>query len=208
MRFMKSCLGCFAAIGVVTILAIIALFVGYYFVSLTPPIREQMTPVTLSAEAAQSLSRKTEAFQLEIDAAVREGKERQATLVITEEEVNSRLVELLAEDNTPVKEIMINFRKGALLRYWVFDTPVFKAKIAARTKLEAAGSKTKMTMEETNLGKLPLTPWLNQRAGDIMAWTGEVLTGIITVPGDLPLQITTINIEDGQITVNVLAYKK
>lgn len=200
---MRLIRGCFIFIGVIAVLALLALAFGYYLLSLTPPLWAQRVPVVLTAEAVESLNQKLETLQAEIKAAVEAKEERQVSLTITEEEANSKLVEILAEDRMPLEEILLNFRQGSVFGYSILHTPGFKAKVAVRAAMEVTGGKARIVVEDLNLGRLPLPRGMNKGAGYIL----HILTELITVPGELPWQVTAIQIADGQVTITGIAKK-
>lgn len=200
---MRLIRGCFIFIGVIAVLALLALAFGYYLLSLTPPLWAQRVPVVLTAEAVESLNQKLETLQAEIKAAVAAEEERQVSLTITEEEANSKLVEILAEDRMPLEEILLNFRQGSVFGYSILHTPGFKTKVAIRAAMGVTGGKAKIVVEDLNLGRLPLPRGMNKGAGYIL----HILTELITVPGELPWQVTAIQIADGQVTITGIAKK-
>jgi len=195
--------GCFTFLGVITFLVLLALVAGYFSLALTPPLWSQRVPVALSAEAIESLNQKLETLQNEIKVAVEAKEEREVSLIITEEEANSKLVEVLAEDKMPFKEILFNFREDNVFGFSVLDTPGLKIKVAVKAKLEIAEGRTKVVVEDLNLGKLPLPKSMNEGAGYIM----QILTELITIPGELPWQITKIQVSDGKVTVTGVTKK-
>ncbi len=200
MRFIR---GCFTFLGVITFLVLLAIVAGYFLLALTPPLWSQRVPVALSAEAVESLNQKLETLQNEIEAAVEAKQEREVSLVITEEEANSKLVEVLAEDKMPFKEILFNFREDNVFGFSILDNPGLKIKVVLKAKLEIAEGRTKVVVEDLNLGKLPLPKSMNKWAGYIM----QILTELITIPGELPWQITKIQISDGEVTVTGITKK-
>jgi len=109
---MRVIRGCVTIIGIVSVLAIVTVLMAYYLYSLSPRIRAQMVPVAVTAEAAQSLDQKIETLETEIDEAVAAGQEREMSFVVTEKELNSKLIELLAEGELQLNEVLVNFREG------------------------------------------------------------------------------------------------
>jgi len=200
---MRLIRGCFTFIGVIAFLVILALIAGYFLLSLTPPLWAQRVPVSLSAEAVESLNQKLETLQTEIETAVEAGEEREVSLILTEEEANSKLAEVLAEDKMPFKDILFNFREENVFGFAVLDTPGLKAKVAVRAKLEIAGGKEQVVVEDVDLGKLPLPKSMNKGAGYVM----QILTELVTIPGELPWEITAIQVTDGQVEITGVTKK-
>jgi hypothetical protein len=193
MRLIK---GIIMVIGVIGVMVIVALIIGYYLYSLSPQIQEKMIPIAVSADAAQSFDQKLDALESQIKAAVDAGESKQVSLVITESEINSKLVQMLAEGElSPLKRVSINLGDGYFLAYAVVDTPGIDAKTGAMGRLEIIEGKPKVVIDEFNLGKLPLPKSIDGRA--------EQLLNIIVslqLPEMSP-DITSVEIKNHELTV-------
>lgn len=195
---MRLIRGCITVLGIIGILVIIALVMSYYLYSLSPWIRAKMTPVAVSAEAAQSLDQKFEALETEIDEAIAAGEERETALVITEKEVNSKLVEVLAEGDLPFDQILVNFREGRFLIYAVADVPGVAARTGAIGRIQVVNGDLEIVIEDFDLGKLPLPQAVNggvEKLLDIM---------VKLKLADVPLEITDVEISDRKLTASWL----
>jgi hypothetical protein len=193
MRLIK---GLIMVIGIIGVMVIFTLLIGYYLYSLSPQIQERLIPVAVSADAAQSFDQKLAELEGQIKAAVGAGENKEVSLVITEKEINSKLVQMLAEGELPLlRRILINFGDGYFLTYAVVDTPGIDAKTGLKGRVEIIEGKPKIVIDEFNLGKLPLPKSVNKRV--------EQLLNII-VSLQLPevsLDITSVEIKDHQLTV-------
>lgn len=189
--------GCFTVLGVIAFLVFLTLVAGYFLLALNPPLWSQRVPVALSAEAVESLNQKLETLESEIEAAVEEGQEREVSFVVTEEEINSKLIEVLAEDKMPFKEILFNFREDGVFGFAILDIPGLKPRVAVRAMPEIDEGRLKIVVEDLDLGKLPLPKSMNQWGG----YTMQILTELVTIPGDLPWKITQIQISGGEVAV-------
>jgi len=194
---MRVVRGCLTVLGIIGVIVIIALVIGYCLFSLTPSIESEMTPVVVTAEAAQSFDQKFQTFETEIEAAVATGEEKEVSLVITEEEVNSKLVEVLAEGELPLKEALLNFDQGYFLVYVVVDTPGVDAKTAVIARIEVVKGEPKVTVEDFDLGKLLLPQGMNNGIGSLLT----IIAKMNAPTDDLPLVITEIEIAKGQLSV-------
>jgi len=192
---MRVIRGLIMAIGIIGILVTGALLIGYYLYSLSPPIQSKMVPILPSSEAAQSFDQKISSAKDEIDAAVGAGQAKQVTLTITDKEVNSKMVELRAKGELPVRDASINFGDGKFLAYAIVDTPGINAKTAAIGHVEIVNGSPKIVIEEFNLGKLPLPESADRRAEQLM----NVMVRLQL--SDVPLEITNIQIKDHELTV-------
>jgi len=195
---MRLIRGCITVVGIIGILVIIALVMGYYLYSLRPWIQAKMTPVAVSAEAAQSLDQKFEVLKTEIDEAIAAGEERETSLVITEKEVNSKLVEVLAEGDLPFDQILVNFREGRFLIYTVADVPGVAARMGAIGRMQVGNGDPEIVIEDFDLGKLPLPQAVNGGIGELL----DVMVRLKLA--DLALEITDVEISNRELTVSGL----
>lgn len=195
---MRLIRGFITVVGIIGILVIIALTMGYYLYSLRPWIQAKMTPVAVTAEAAQSFDQKFEALEMEIHQAIAAGEERETALVITEKEVNSKLVEVLAEGDLPFDQILVNFREGRFLIYAVADVPGVAARTGAIGRIQVVNGDLEIVIEDFDLGKLPLPQAVNggvEKLLDIM---------LKLKLADVPLEITDVEISDRELTASGL----
>jgi len=184
------------AIGVIGVMVIIALIIGYYLYSLSPPIQAKVIPVAVSADASQSFDQKLDALKGQIKAAVDAGEKKQVSLVITEKEINSKLVQMLAEGELPsLKRVLINFGDGYFLTYAVVDTPGIDAKTGSMGRVEIIEGEPKVVIDEFNLGKLPLPKSVNRRVEQLL----NIMVNL-QLP-DVSLDITGVEIKNHQLTV-------
>jgi len=193
MRLIK---GLIMVIGVIGVMVIFTLLIGYYLYSLSPRIQARLIPVAVSADAVQSFNQKLDELEGQIKAAVGAGENREVSLIITENEINSKLVQMLAEGELPLlKRILINFGDGYFLTYAVVDTPGIDAKTGLMGRVEIIEGEPEIVIDEFNLGKLPLPKSVDKRV--------EQLVNII-VTLQLPevsLDITSAEIKNHQLTV-------
>lgn len=193
MRLIK---GLIMVIGVIGVMVIVALVIGYYLYSLSPPIQAKVIPVAVSADASQSFDQKLDALKGQIKAAVDAGEKKQVSLVITEKEINSKLVQMLAEGELPsLKRILINFGDGYFLTYAVVDTPGIDAKTGLIGRIEITNGNPKVAIDEFDLGKLPLPKSVNRRVEQLL----NIMVNL-QLP-DVSLDITGVEIKNHQLTV-------
>lgn len=193
---MRVIQGIIMAIGVISILIAIAVAIGYFLFTLTPWLQARMIPVAVTAEAAKSFDQKLDGLRAETKKAIESGEKKEITLTITENEVNSKLLEALAEGKMPFKlsKPLVNFRDGRFLVYGILDTPGVPAKVAARGRIDVGNGSPKIVIEDFNLGKLPLPKGVAKRV--------EGITNIMVKLqlADWPLELTKVSITDRQLT--------
>ena len=195
---MRVIRGCVTIIGIVSVLAIVTVLMAYYLYSLSPRIRAQMVPVAVTAEAAQSLDQKIETLETEIDEAVAAGQEREMSFVVTEKELNSKLIELLAEGELQLNEVLVNFREGYFLVYAVVDVPGVAARMGAKGHLQVVDGDAKVLIEDFDLGKLPMPQSANSGIEQLL----DIMISLKLA--DLPLELTGIEINNGELTASGL----
>jgi len=192
---MRIIRGLIMVIGIIGILVAGVLLTGYYLYSLSPPIQAEMVQILPSPDAAQSFDQKISSAKADIDAAVDSGQKKEITIAITDKEVNSKMIELRAKGELPVRESLLNFGDGQFLAYAVIDTPGINAKTATRGQVEIVNGSPKIVIEDFNLGKLPLPESVDRRAEQLLNLM------VKSQLSDVPLEITNIQILDHQIIV-------
>lgn len=184
------------AIGVLAILAAIAIAIGYFLFALTPGIQARMIPVSVTAEAAKSFDQKLEDLKTEIKKPAENQDKQDITVIITENEINSKLLEVLAEGKIPVhlSKPLINLRDGRFLIYGVIDIPGVPAKMGAMGQIKLIDGNPKIVIEDFDLGKLPLPKGVNKRVEDIT----NIMVKLQLA--DWNLEMSKISITDRQLT--------
>ncbi len=192
MRVIK---GLIMVIGVIGILVAATLLIGYYLYSLSPPIQAKMVQILPSPEAAQSFDQKISSTKAEIEAAADAVQAKQVTLTITDREINSKMIELRAKGELPVREALINFGDGNFLAYAVVDTPGINAKTAMIGQVEIMNGSPKIVLGDFNLGKLPLPESAKQRVEQLL----NIMVNLQL--SDVPLEITNVQFSNHELTV-------
>jgi len=192
---MRLIRGLITAIGIIGILALFVLIIGYYLYSLSPPIQSKMVPILPSPEAAQSFDQKLNTADDEIEAAVKAGQKKEVTITITDKEVNSKIIQLRAAGELPAKEASINFGDGNFLAYAMFDTPGINAKTGVIGRVEIVDGSPKVIVDEFNLGKLPLPQTATARVEQLL----NIMLSLRLA--DVPLEITNVQFNNHELTV-------
>ena len=182
-------------IGVIGIVVILALILGYYLYSLSPRIEERIIPVAVSADDAQNFDKKLDSLKTQAKETSETGEKTEVSLVITEKEANSKLVQLLAEGEVPLKKILINFGDGYFLISTVMDAPGVDAKTGAIGRIEISKGKPKVVLAEFNLGKLPLPKSVKIKVEQLL----NIMVNLQVA--DFPVEISDVQIKNHQLTV-------
>jgi hypothetical protein len=194
---MKILQGFLMAMGALAVLAIIALIVGYVMALLTPDMRANMRPVVLSSEAADSFTKKIDNVKKEAALAESSKTPRTIDIVITEEEVNSILVMMLAEGYLPAKEMLINFNDGYFLTYQAWNLSWFPVKTVVLGQVEIDNGKPKIVVMDFFVGKLPVPKDIDSAAQELL----NTLVKLNAPMEELKLQVRQVNITDGTVKI-------
>ena len=192
---MRLIRGLITVIGIIGIIALFALLIGYYLYSLSPPIQSKMVPILPSPEAAQSFDQKVSSADDEIKAAVKAGQQKEVTIIITDKEVNSKIIQLRATGELPAKEASINFGDGNFLAYAMMETPGINAKMGVIGRVEIVDGTPKIVVDEFNLGKLPLPQATTTRVEQLL----NIMLSLRLA--DVPLEITSVQFTNHQLTI-------
>jgi len=181
--------------GVLAVLAIVALIAGYVLALLTPDMRSNMRPVVLSSEAVDSLNAKIDTMKKEAAAADASKTKKNIELVITEEEINSIIVMTLAEGNLPAKEMLVNYNDGYLLTYNAWNFPGLPIKTGIMGSIDAENGNPNFMVRSFYLGKLPLPNAINQNVQDII----NIVLKLNAPLTELKLNLQEVTISEGQM---------
>lgn len=185
------------AIGVIAILIFIFVLIGYILFSSTPDIKDDIGDPIVSAAAAESYAAKYEAFETDIENSAIDKVKKEVTVTFTNEEVNSKIVELMAEGNFPFKEMRISLRQGECWLYFVTDTFGANAKIGMVLSPQIQNGDVRVDMQDFHIGKLPLPKSFDEDIANIV----NVLVNMENPANDLPMQLTSVAVGDDSFTI-------
>jgi hypothetical protein len=192
---MKVLEGFLVFMGVLAVLAIIALIAGYVLALLTPDMRTNMRPVVLSSEAVDSLTKKLDAVKKEAAQAESTRTPKNVELTITEEEVNSTLVMMLAEGFIPAKEILVNFNDGYMVTYIAWNFPWFPMKTGLLSQVEVENGKPRIMVMDFFLGKLPVPNNVDSSVQEL----ANIIAKLNAPLDELKLNLKQVSISDGKL---------
>jgi hypothetical protein len=183
--------------GVIGIIVLMAAFTGFVLFSLDPPIKTQLSSVPVSADALKSFDQKIVVFKQKIEAGIAAKDKREVVLTITSEEVNSKIVELVAQGDLPLKETLINFDNDLCKVYTVFNNPGVSAKIGVVAQLMVNKGNIKIVTVDFQVGRLPLQQSLIKNVGSIL----DVLVKMEGATDELQIDVTGVSVSDGRLTI-------
>ena len=160
---MRILQGFLMIMGVLAVLAVVALVFGYVLALLTPDIRNNLRPVVLSSESVDSFNKKMQDMRSQM----RGQGTADITITLTEEEVNSMIVMAMAEGHIPAKEILVNFNDGYLVLYSAWNFAWFPVKTGLIGSFDIEDKKPKFIVQNFFLGKLPLPSSINANVQEL-----------------------------------------
>jgi uncharacterized protein YpmS len=185
------------AIGVIAIIIFALFLVGYILFQGTPEIKAEIGDIPVSAAAAQSYTDKYTAFETDVQDASAERVKKEVTITLTEEEVNSKIVELTAEGKFPFQDTLVSFKENECWIYLITDTPAANAKIGMILSPHIQNGGIKVDLLDFHIGKLPLPKSINETASDVI----NVLVNMENPANKMPVDLTSISIGDKTFTL-------
>lgn len=189
------------AFGVIAILGLIFLIVGYALFSFQPDIKSQMRSSSVSADQVTSFNTKIENFKKAVKDASAANQRKIITLTLTEDEINSKVVEMIAEETLPFNELSINFSDNVCWVYCGANIPVGYAKIGMKITPNIVKNDIKVTVEKFQVGKLPLPVSFDNYAADMT----NIFLKMQSPINELPLDINNLNISEKKLILEVVS---
>lgn len=185
--------------GAIFIVFLIFLIIGYALFSFSPDIKSQMNITQGSADGLASYNTKVDAFQKEVQDASTANQTKDVTLSLTEDEINSKLNEMVAQEKLPFQELSINLGDNVSWIYFMANTPAGNAKVGLVLESNVVNNKIQSNVLKFQLGRLPLPKSFDNYAADQV--NGFLNTQSLF--SDLPLVIKDISIVSKQLTLQV-----
>lgn len=171
--------------------------------AVTGPTAAATATVPVSPQAAQDFDRKVEEAQATRTPGTRE-------LVLTQEEITSRLQEGLGGASTPVRNLQVRLEPGTIQATGTVDLGLVAPQVRMRIQVAVQDNVMSGRVEQIDLGGIPLPAGLqNQLLTQALA-----VAGISVPPGtdltDLsvirpPADLRTLRVEPGRIVLELRA---
>jgi len=195
----KVVTGIFTTIGILAVLLLIFILIGYLLFSLTPDMKSQILTSQPSAEAAKSFNNKVTTFRSAIIDSALAKQKVDVNLVLTEQEINSKLIDMQSEGKMPVKDMIVSLGDNLILTYFILDYEGITAKIGMMVRPEMVKSDLKMNVIKFELGKLPLPKSVYARAAD----ASNILIKMQNPLNELPADLKAVEISNKQAVIRV-----
>jgi uncharacterized protein YpmS len=196
MRIVNIVLSIFGAIFVVLL---VFLMVGYALFSFAPGIKSEMNISQGSSAALASYDTKVTAFKKQVQDASTANQKKDITLSLTEEEINSKISEMIAEDKLPFHELYINLNNNVCWVYFTASTPLSNAKVGLTMNTTIVKNDIDVSVLKFQLGRLPLPKSYDAYAEDL----ANVFLKTQSPFTELQADLKSINISSKQLILQV-----
>jgi hypothetical protein len=187
--------------GVIAFLAIILMIAGVVLFSMNPRMKSDLIVSPVTSDASKSFGNKIDTFKRDVTLAANAKEKKEFSLVISENELNSKIVEQIAEGKMPFKELVVSLRPDACWIYFVLDNPGINAKVGIITKAEIVKGSVKLNLVDIQLGMLPLPNSINEYVGNLL----NIFVKMENPAESLPLELSGIKFDDKKVTIKVLS---
>jgi hypothetical protein len=184
-------------IGAIALVIFLFFVMGFLLYSLTPAMKSEMTVSPVTYDAVKSFDNKFDTFKTEVKEAVAADKKIDVSLQLTEEEFNSKIVELLAEGQLPCRDLLVNFEDDYCWLYVRMDNPGVDAKIGVIAQFDVVDGDVNVIVEDFFLGKLPITKSTDEKIGKLL----DVIWMMQSPFKDMPIKLSYISIDKGSVTI-------
>jgi hypothetical protein len=187
-------------IGAITVIAAIVLGVCAWQVTRPSGLEKKMHDVTYTQADAASFDNKI--IDLEswlANSSVPNGS--QNTLTLTEEEVSAKMKEAIDEADIPIDitNVAVNFTGGKVLIRGRVDVGL-KLRIAMKVEMTIEDGKPKLKIDDVDAGRA----WIPSQAKHAIANNIPIEDALTDMLNGLPLDVTSIQVEQGHLTFQVV----
>jgi len=193
---LKAIRSFFLFLGAVFAMLLIAAGILGYLVTGPVPQQTGTGPVEVSQEAAQRLDQKLTQLEQEMAQA---SDDEEVSMVLTEEEVASKLAELAADGRFGVdmNHIQVHFGDGIMCGFAIVDLGL-NMQVSIQAQVDVSEGKPRAAVDSFYIGRLPIPRTL---IGQVMSALMRLMEEKWT---DVPMELTDITIEDGELTITAV----
>ena len=186
-------------LGSVVFLALAAAGVIFFLMHRAPAITNTMTPVTSSHQSVMALDSKITAFNNAVQNAT---PGTPVSLNVTQEEITSKVNEELAgmtaqlPAGLSVGNVTINFQDGKALISAPVTYSALSGTAGAAIAVQTINGTPTISVKDIDFGALPIPQAVKDQLAGMIPNGGQIDLG------NMPVDITNIQIIDGQIVMN------
>jgi len=192
--------GIFITIGILAVLFLIFVLTGYLLYSFEPDIKSQISTAQVSADAAKSFNTKVTDFRTSILEASANKQKTEVSVSLTEREINSKIIEMIAEEKLPFRDLLISFNEDLVWIYFEADYEGINPRIGIIGKTEMVKNDLKMNVLKFELGKLPLPKSIDDKVTDVL----NIFIKMQNPINELPAELKSVDIKNSTMTIKVV----
>jgi hypothetical protein len=184
-------------IGVITVIAAIVLGICAWQVTRPSGLEKKMYDVTYTQVDAASFDQKIDGLENWL----KNPSGSQYALILTEEEVSAKMTEAIDEADIPIDitNVAVNFTDGKVVIRGRVDLGL-KLRIAMRVEMTIEGGKPKTKVEKLEIGRA----WIPRQAKNAIANNMPINDALTDMLKGLPLNVTSIEVEQGLLTFQIV----
>ncbi len=187
-------------IGIVVAVILVTAGVGYYLITRPSEVEQQAASMDISDETSQRAEDKINAFTEQLST-VPAGETVQLTL--TDDEVTSALLKELESNDMELPLDLQNprilFVEDKILLSGDVSVSGFETNVTIEARAETQDGQLKLTIDEIDLGKLPLPDAVIDQLMGNFSEGEEILIDLNEL--DIPLDLQNIIIENDQVVI-------
>ena len=184
-------------IGAITVVAAIVFGICAWQVTRPSGLEKKMHDVTYTEANAASFDQKID----DLENWLKNPSGSQYTLIMTEEEVSAKMKEAIDEADIPIDitNVAVNFTDGKVLIKGRVDLGL-KLRIAMRVEMTIEDGKPKAKVEKLEIGRA----WIPRQVKNAMAKNMPIDDALTDMLKGLPLNVTSIEVEQGLLTFQIV----
>jgi hypothetical protein len=187
--------------GVFAIVVILFVIAGVILYAMTPPLKLNIIVSPVTADASKSFDNKVDTFKRDVTLAASAREKKEFSLILSENEINSKIVEQIAEGKFSFKEMVVSLHPDVAWTCFTFDNQGIPAKVGVIATAVVEKGSIKWNISNFQLGMLPLSNSVNTYATSLV----NIFSAMNNPLENLPLEITGVKFDDKKLTIKVMS---
>jgi len=184
-------------IGAIMVIAAIVLGICVWQVTRPSGLEKKMHEVTYTQADAASFDNEID----DLENWLENPSGSQYTLTLTEEEVSAKMKEAIDEADIPIdiSDVAVNFTDGKVVIRGRADVGL-KLRIAMKVEMTIENGKPKIKVNDVDIGRA----WIPSQAKDAIANDIPIEDALTDMLEGLPIDVTSIQVEQGHLTFQIV----
>jgi hypothetical protein len=195
--------GCFAVLGVMVVVVIVAVGGVFAYFSFVPGNSQALPTIAVSDKSAKDLDQKLSDVEKSIKEAKTSSKPVPISLRITEQELTAKANQALVGDPALTglnpRDIQIHLTPGKLVANATLSVRGFDAKATINAIINVSNGQPVVTIQSVQLGGIPVPSGLSEQLGD------KIQSSIAQLWGSTSLEVQKVEIQQGVMVITGVA---